>query len=339
MERSTVLTRSLWAKSAPVKSLWHHMLDAGLCAAQLIEEQRFAGALRRVAELFSLSPQEAKALIAYLCALHDSGKASPAFQKKDAALAAPFAQEGMISMLDKAQGFRHERYGADCYEALGEELGIPPLVARVFASAIRLHHQGKHGHASAPKREKERWQAMGDELHRAIIEVFHPPLKQINTCGHCDAAVMALLPMIVLADWIASSEPFAHLDETLNDAAYISASAEVARDAIHRYGLSSPQTFPQIDEYRQMWPAFSESALRPVQAAILRLADPAAGLTIIEAPMGEAKRRPGHFRRRVAAPCGGNRAYTLRFPRRRPAIRCLLASTICSPRWVWTARA
>ena len=64
MERSTVFTRSLWAKSAPVKSLWHHMLDAGLCASQLIEEQRFAGALRRVAGLVSLSPHEAKALVA-----------------------------------------------------------------------------------------------------------------------------------------------------------------------------------------------------------------------------------------------------------------------------------
>ena len=293
MEQLPLLTRSLWAKSSPVKSLWHHMLDTGLCAAQLVEEDRFAGALRRAAEFFSLSTQETKALIAYLCALHDYGKASPAFQKKDASLAAPFVQEGMLSMLDKAQGFRHERYGADCYEALGEELGIPPSVARVFASAIRLHHQGKSGHASAPKREKERWQAMSDELHRAIIEVFQPPLEQMNTCQHCDAAVMALLPMIVLADWIASSEPFSHLDETLDDAAYISASVEVARDAIRRYGLSSPQKFPQIDEYRQMWPAFSESALRPVQAAILRLADPAAGLTIIEAPMGEGKTEAG----------------------------------------------
>ena len=135
MERLSFLTRSLWAKSSPVKSLWHHMLDTGLCAAQLIEEQRFAGVLRRIAELFSLSTQETKALIAYLCALHDYGKASPAFQKKDAALAAPFAQEGMLSMLDKAQGFRHERYGADCYEALGEELGHPAVGSACFPPA------------------------------------------------------------------------------------------------------------------------------------------------------------------------------------------------------------
>ena len=241
-------------------------------------------------------------------------------------------------MLDKAQEFRHERYGADCYEARADGFCIPPLAARIFASAIRLHHQGKHGHANAPKREKERWQAMGDELHRAIMDVFFPPLERLNDCAHCDAAVMALLPMIVLADWIASSEPFSHLDEALDDAAYISASAEVAREAIRRYGLSSPQKFPQIDEYRQMWPAFSASALRPVQAAILRLADPAAGLTIIEAPWARAKRRPGRFRPRAVALCGGNRAYTSRFPRRRPATRCSRASTTCFPRCIWAAR-
>ena len=63
-------------------------------------------------------------------------------------------------MLDKAQGFRHERYGADCYEALGEELGIPPLVARVFASAIRLHHQGSTATQARPSGKKSagrRW--------------------------------------------------------------------------------------------------------------------------------------------------------------------------------------
>ena len=209
MEKLSRLTRALWAKSDPPKSLWHHMLDSGLCAVQLAEDCRFSGAIARAAELFALTRQETVSLIAYLCALHDGyGKAAPAFQKKDAALAAPFAQEGMISMLDKAQEFRHERYGADCYEARADGFCIPPLAARIFASAIRLHHQGKHGHANAPKREKERWQAMGDELHRAIMDVFFPPLERLNDCAHCDAAVMALLPMIVLADWIASSEPF-----------------------------------------------------------------------------------------------------------------------------------
>ena len=80
------------------------MLDTGLCAAQLADEPRFMGSVQRTAELFALSTPDAKALIAYLCASHDGyGKASPAFQKKDTSLAAPFVEAGMISMLDKAR--------------------------------------------------------------------------------------------------------------------------------------------------------------------------------------------------------------------------------------------
>ena len=60
MERLPLLTRSLWAKSDPVKSLWHHMLDTGLCAAQLVEEDRFAGVLRRTAELFRFPRRKQK---------------------------------------------------------------------------------------------------------------------------------------------------------------------------------------------------------------------------------------------------------------------------------------
>ena len=296
MAQLSSLARILWAKPTPAKSLWHHMLDTGLCAAQLADEPRFMGSVQRTAELFALSTPDAKALIAYLCASHDGyGKASPAFQKKDTSLAAPFVEAGMISMLDKARQFRHERYGADCYEACAENFHIPPLPARLFASVIRMHHQGRDGHGDAPKRGKERWQALGDELHRAIIEVFRPPLDRLSGCAHCGAAVMTLLPMVVLADWIASSEPFSRLDETLEDTAYIAASAETARQAIRRYGLISPQPFPQIKEYRQLWPGLSEAALRPVQAAVLHYADPAAGLTIIEAPTGEGKSETGGF--------------------------------------------
>ena len=106
------LARKLWAKSSPTpKTLWRHMLDSGLCAMQLAEEARFGAAVKEVAQQFALSCEEAKRLIAYLAAIHDGyGKASPAFQKKDASLAEPFFENGMISVLDKQEAFRHEQY-------------------------------------------------------------------------------------------------------------------------------------------------------------------------------------------------------------------------------------
>ena len=35
--------RLLWAKASPsYKSLWHHMIDSGFCAARLAEDPRFS---------------------------------------------------------------------------------------------------------------------------------------------------------------------------------------------------------------------------------------------------------------------------------------------------------
>ena len=113
---------------------------------------------------------------------------------------------------------------------------------------------------------------------------------------------------------IASSEPFSHLDETLDDAAYISASMEIARDAIRRYGLSSRRNSHRSTNTGRCGRHFLNPALRPVQAAILRLADPAAGLTIIEAPMARAKRRPVRFRRRAGCSLWGKQGIYFALP-------------------------
>ena len=124
-----------------------------------------------------------------------------------------------------------------------------------------------------------------------------------NNCIHCGAAVMTLLPLVILADWIASSAPFSELDETLADEAYFAASEELARHVVEENGLLSSTPFLKVTNYQQLWPTLAPDSLRPIQRAILQLADPTAGLTIIEAPMGEGKTEAGAFQAaRLCAP-------------------------------------
>ena len=289
--------RLLWAKASPsYKSLWHHMIDSGFCAARLAEDPRFLCATHLIATHFGLENQEAIRLIAYLASMHDCyGKAHPAFQKKSVQDAAAFAESGIISVLDREHGYRHERYGAHLFEKKAMELfDVNPLVAKVLASAIELHHQGKTGHANPPKRAKEQWTIMGDELHRMAVMLFQPPLDQLDHCNHCDACVVVLSSFVILADWIASSDPFESLNEE-DDSHYFALSRTIADHAVKEYGLSSDHDFPLIQEYETLWPFLSKDRLRSLQSAMVSDVWPDADLTILEAPMGEGKTEAGAY--------------------------------------------
>lgn len=83
--------RLLWAKASPsYKSLWHHMIDSGFCAARLAEDPRFLCGTQLIAAYFDIEEQQAIDLVAYLAAMHDCyGKAHPAFQKSPSKMRQP----------------------------------------------------------------------------------------------------------------------------------------------------------------------------------------------------------------------------------------------------------
>lgn len=76
--------RLLWAKASPsYKSLWHHMIDSGFCAARLAEDPRFLCGTQLIAAYFDIEEQQAIDLVAYLAAMHDCyGKSASRFSKK-----------------------------------------------------------------------------------------------------------------------------------------------------------------------------------------------------------------------------------------------------------------
>lgn len=292
------LARALWAKAAPsYKSLWHHIVDSGVCAAALASDLRFKSATLLLADLLSLSEDETIRFVAYDAALHDCyGKAHPAFQKKSPEDAIAFFEANLISKKrDNEVDYRHERYGEKCFKERAVKItSIPIEIINIMGSTIGLHHQGKYGHCESPKIQKERWSEMADELHRMAIELFCPPLEKLSSCKHCDACVMLLSSFVVLADWIASSDPFAFLTAKTDEAYYILART-TAKKAIEEYGLHSAEPFPEIQNYSSLWSYLSDDRLRNIQRAIMRDVCPNADLTIIEAPMGEGKTEAGAF--------------------------------------------
>lgn len=253
-------SHALWGKASPsYKSLWHHMIDSGACAKTLACSWRFKSAVHVLAEALRISEEETARLIAYVAAIHDCyGKAHPAFQKKSTCDAEVFHQASLISKRDHEKGYRHKRYGAAQYQETASELiHISPLIANIIGSAIRLHHQGKTGHAEKPKLHKEAWTAMASDLHMKAIALFQPPIEKLDNCVHCDACVMLLSAFVILADWIASSPLFDSVcAET--DTAYFQLAQEIAVVAVKDYGLHSLEMFPQIDEYEQLWHFLSQ---------------------------------------------------------------------------------
>lgn len=272
------------------------MIDSGACAKTLACSWRFKSAVHVLAEALRISEEETARLIAYVAAIHDCyGKAHPAFQKKSTCDAEVFHQASLISKRDHEKGYRHERYGAAQFQETASELiHISPLIANIIGSAIRLHHQGKTGHAEKPKLHKEAWTAMASDLHMKAIALFQPPIEKLDNCVHCDACVMLLSAFVILADWIASSPLFDSVcAET--DTAYFQLAQEIAVVAVKDYGLHSLEMFPQIDEYEQLWHFLSQDKLRDIQRVVQYDAWSDADLTIIEAPMGEGKTEAGAF--------------------------------------------
>ena len=85
----------LWAKSNPHKSLPAHMIDVGVCVQVYLEAPSSEELLTFFAQQWRCSKRRAIQTAAYLCAVHDEGKAYPAFQGQDTNEAVRWTDAGM----------------------------------------------------------------------------------------------------------------------------------------------------------------------------------------------------------------------------------------------------
>lgn len=293
----------LWGKSKAdgrVNLLIQHLLDTG-AAAEHIWDHYLAPALRW--RLDELCRGRGRAFFTWLCAVHDVGKATPAFQSQAPELARAVQDSGLrFGKLPPHANrqWRHDPAGGKIIRDALRRAGWSKDTTAWVWPLIAGHHGAFPGQAVLNSRQAEgrlhgndeRWDAVQAGLVDIVTAAAgFDSLPQAEPDGLPSRAdQLALSGSIVMADWIASNEShFAGID-MLDDVGMDVARKRAARAWAAlglRGGWGERLPVPDGDVVRRRF----ELPARPSQALVVEMARsmPAPGLLIIEAPMGEGK--------------------------------------------------
>ncbi|MEV0924877.1 CRISPR-associated helicase Cas3' [Streptomyces spongiicola] len=308
--------RSVWAKHDRDTDgwlpLWRHMEDSAEVARLLWDRWLPAGVRGLVAEALPRGDSDARALVGWLAAVHDIGKATPAFACQVDTLADAMRGRGLEMRSAKAMGpdrriaphglagqvllgeWLEERYGwapartGQLTVVVGGHHGVPPEYGQIKA----LYDRGEL--LRTPGASGRVWRQVQTELLDACAECFGASgrLGDWRSVRLPQPVQVLLTALVILADWIASSPD---LFPYFPDAA--SRSDRERLEAAWR-GLDLPEPWraeEPVESARELFasrfalPAGARA--RPVQEAAVELAREMEqpGLMIVEAPMGEGK--------------------------------------------------
>lgn len=327
---STPETASFWAKTgdkeSPTRglSLVQHMFDAGSAAARLWDTWLAPGLQKRFSEHLHLSMQDTRALVCWLAATHDMGKATPEFSgqldaRRDENLAVYRQRieqqefEFPEDLVTPTSGLRcpHSKYSQSILIHLltSNVKGMSREVAVTLASISGAHHgtPAEYLANSADlsnvilERLSPKWHATWQELYNITLERFgaSSALQQLARHGQTIpvSVQFCITGFVIMSDWIASNPDFFPMGT------FGSAEQEQrARIGWQALGLeqrwiaaldTNPDT-PAADLYASRF-GWNNPTLRPMQEVVVEAARSmqSGGMMCIEAPMGQGKTEAG----------------------------------------------
>lgn len=312
--------RSLWAKKQDKSGQYEWLpltqhLDDTLCIAGLLWEHWLAdGQKQLVLDLFSAEDRDreekAKGLVQFIAAVHDLGKATPAFQIKrghsnvadlDAQLLEKLEQQGyqnlssmLFSSIDKSP-----------HALAGQYLLTMHGIRNDIASVVGAHHgkpvdtagvvENQAGYDSNYYQEEDsahpthqKWQEAQKNLIARALEASG--FDSIDALPAIPQSVQVLLSgVLIMADWIASNEQYFPLigiqEENIADA---EKRLEKAWSGWKKSDRWQPKVDGKIAEQYERRFGFSPRTVQEGLSAAVHEAE-SPGLFILEAPMGIGK--------------------------------------------------
>ncbi len=267
--------------------------------------------LKRIAEDLGGSVERARLLVAWCAAVHDVGKASPAFAVQVPVLAGRMREVGLGSpaWIDRTPMQRQVNHALVGHVAVQEWLaGLGfhfRTVAEQWASVVGSHHGVTPGFGQARVvQEQVEYRGTGEweQARKAILDRAaervggRERVAELSGFRLTTPALALATAVVILADWIASNSDFFPLRaiSTLRepDAVDDGRTAARLRDGWERLGLPGRWIAPVPGDPEDTFTRrFGRTGMRDVQRATVEAAVELGGpgLLVVEAPMGSGK--------------------------------------------------
>lgn len=308
-------TRTVWAKSHVDElggldgwlPLYQHLDDAASVAAHLWDEWAPRSIKRTLARSFG-TEAAARSTVVWLAGVHDVGKASPAFAVQVPTLAGPMHRAGLeirpqIAGDKQRQLIRHEVVSHLAIRTwLRDTHGLTALQANALASIAAAHHgnppSASHIHAAEDLPDfigTGSWEEARVELldHAARSWTDAETHAAWRDAALTQPALVLLDGLVIVADWIASSNyfPCADLGEHLHDSGTARALRAWRRLRFPAPWTAQPSESDAAELLARRFTLPPEATPHATQLAAVDIAREMAEpeLMIIEAEMGSGK--------------------------------------------------
>ncbi|MFF4179756.1 CRISPR-associated helicase Cas3' [Streptomyces sp. NPDC001750] len=301
---------TMWGKSreragGSTNLLMAHLLDTA-AVAELLWDSFLARSTRSALDEVAGGPGQGRRLFAWLCGVHDCGKATPAHQRLWPEGADAVRRSGLtwvetaaVAGAKQQKRWRHDWAGGLVARELLADAGwdaeqldwVWPLVAGHHGAFPSLRDVQEPRSAKGQLRGRGVWR----RVQQALLDVFTQEVGFGALYGVEPVVVppralqLQLSGLVVMADWIASDERFFVGIDDLWEVS-LDASRERAASAWQALGLQGgwgALDVPGPEAFRDRFGCAPRPSQAMVVEAARRMGGP--GLVVVEAPMGEGK--------------------------------------------------